>query len=309
MTLAAKSSTHPAQDSAAATGEPSAPQAHVWRGHELFQAGRFDEALVAYDKARNLAEAWFGRARTLKHLQRRDEAVSAYHQALAKGGDAEVIQFSLASLGAAPIPVAAPRRLISSVYDQHSDHYDSHMIGTLKYRIPQILFDELARHLPSQALDVLDLGCGTGLMGARLRPLARTLTGVDLSPKMLDIARRRQIYDNLACGELVEFLRTLDKKFDLVVAADVFVYFGDLSGVFREARAALRGGGLFGFSIEASEEHEFVLRSNLRFAHSRAHIRRLAQDHGFVLQAMEPSVLRQEGEHDAAGYLAVLRCS
>jgi predicted TPR repeat methyltransferase len=307
MTIAAESSTHPAQDSTAASGDPSTPQAHVWRGHELFQAGRFHEALVSYDKARNLAEAWFGRARTLKHLQRRDEAVSAYHQALSKGGDAEVIQFSLASLGAAPVPVAAPKRLISSVYDQHSDHYDSHMIRTLKYRIPDFLFDELARQVPSQALDILDLGCGTGLMGARLRPLARTLTGVDLSPKMLDVARRRQIYDNLACGELIEFLRTQDRKFDLVVAADVFVYFGNLSGVFHEARAALRGGGLFGFSIEASEQHEFVLRPNLRYAHSPAHIRRLAQDHGFVLQTIEPSVLRQEGGDDAAGYLAVLR--
>jgi predicted TPR repeat methyltransferase len=305
--ITAKSSTHPAQDSAAAGGGPSAPAAHVRRGHELFQAGRCHEALAAYDEARDLAEAWLGRARTLKHLQRLDEAVIAYRQALAKGGDAEVIQFSLASLGAAPAPVAAPKRLISSAYDQHSDHYDSHMIGTLKYRIPDFLFDELAHHVPSQALDILDLGCGTGLMGARLRPLARTLTGVDLSRQMLEIARRRQIYDNLARGELIEFLQTQDKKFDLVVAADVFVYFGDLSSVFHVVRAALRGGGLFGFSIEASEEQEFVLRPNLRYAHSRTHIRRLARDHGFVLQTIEPSVLRQEGGVDATGYLAVLR--
>ena len=307
MTFAPQSSAHPAQDSATASYDPSTAQSHVRRGHELFQAGRFHEALVAYDKARNLAEAWFGRARTLKHLQRWDEAVGAYRQALAKGGDAEVIEFSLASLGAAPVPVAAPRRLISSVYDQHSGHYDSHMIGTLKYRIPDLLFDELARHLPARPVDILDLGCGTGLMGARLRARARTLAGVDLSPKMLDIARRRQIYDNLTCDELVAFLQAQDATFDLVVAADVFVYFGDLSGIFDQVQAALRGGGLFGFSIEASEQHEFVLRPNLRYAHSHAHIRRLAQEHGFVLQTIAPSVLRQEGGDDAAGYLAVLR--
>jgi predicted TPR repeat methyltransferase len=273
----------------------------------LFQAGRFHEALVAYDKAPNLAEAWLGRARTLRYLQRLDEAVIAYRRALAKGGDAEVIQFSLASLGAAPAPSAAPKRLISSAYDHHSDHYDSHMIVTLKYRIPDLLFDELARQLSSQALDILDLGCGTGLMGARVRPLARNLTGVDLSPKMLEIARRRQIYDNLTCCELLEFLQTQDKKFDLVVAADVFVYFGDLSSVFHEVRAALGGGALFGFSIEAAEEHEFELRSNLRYAHSQAHIRRLAQDYGFAVRMIEPGVLRQEGGNDAAGYIAALR--
>ena len=307
MTFAANSGARPAQDPTTASYDPGTAQAHVWRGHELFRAGRFNEALAAYDNARNLAEAWFGRARTLKHLQRWDEAVGAYRQALAKGGDAEVIAFSLAALGAAPVPVAAPRRLISSVYDQHSGHYDSHMIGTLKYRIPDLLFDELARHLPARPVDILDLGCGTGLMGARLRARARTLAGVDLSPKMLDIARRRQIYDNLTCDELVTFLQAQDRTFDLVVAADVFVYFGDLSGIFDQVRAALTGGGLFGFSIEASEQHEFVLRPNLRYAHSHAHIRRLAREHGFVLQTIAASVLRQEGGDDAAGYLAVLR--
>src|SRR5580704_1533217 len=115
MTFAAGSSAHPAQESSTASYDPNTAQAQVWRGHELFRAGRFHEALAAYDKARNLAEAWFGRARILKHLQRWDEAVGAYRQALARGGDAEVITFSLAALGAAPVPVAAPRRLVSSV--------------------------------------------------------------------------------------------------------------------------------------------------------------------------------------------------
>jgi predicted TPR repeat methyltransferase len=64
---------------------------------------------------------------------------------------------------------------------------------------------------------------------------------------MLKIARQRQIYDHLVCSELIEFLQTQTKNCDLAVAADVFVYLGDLRGVFERVRRALRDGGLLPF--------------------------------------------------------------
>jgi predicted TPR repeat methyltransferase len=123
---------------------------------------------------------------------------------------------------------------------------------------------------------------------------------------MLEVARRRQIYDHLACSELIEFLRTQTGDFDLAVAADVFIYIGELSGVFQGVRAALRAGGSFAFSVEVSEEQDFVLRPTRRYAHSRAYLRGLAADHGFVLQSIEPHVIRQENGIDVVGDLAVL---
>jgi predicted TPR repeat methyltransferase len=153
----------------------------------------------------------------------------------------------------------------------------------------------------------LYLGCGTGLLGARLRPLARALAGVDISASMLALARQRQIYDNLVCGELVAFMQMQDTGFDLVVAADVFGYIGDLARVFQEARGRLRAGGVFGFSVEASEDQDFVLRATLRFAHSAAYIRRLSADHGFALETIESKVIRQEDGNEVIGHLAVLR--
>jgi predicted TPR repeat methyltransferase len=278
-------------------------------GNVFEQAQRYDDAVASYAKAPGLAEAWLGRARALKRLNRPEEVIVAYRQALARGGDPEVIRFFLASLGAEPPPAAAPKRLISSVYDQHSDHYDQHMVGTLKYQIPDLLFDAIMRLGPSRNLDILDLGCGTGLLGALLHPLARTMTGVDISPKMLALARQRQIYDNLVCGDLIEVLQVQTKDFDLIVAADVLVYFGDLSKVFREARARLRDGGLFGFSVEAGEEQDFVLRATLRYAHSAACLRKLSQDHGLVLESIESKVLRHENGIDVLGHIAVLRRS
>jgi len=94
-----------------------------------------------------------------------------------------------------------------------------------------------------------------------------------------------------------------------VVAADVFIYIGDLSGVFRGARGALRRGGVFCFSVEASEEQDFVLRTTLRYAQSSAYLRRLAQEHGFVLEAIESQVIRQQDGIDVTGYLALMRCA
>jgi predicted TPR repeat methyltransferase len=292
---------------------PDLAEAWLGRGALFAHIKRHEDAIAAFDKALtikpDLAEAWLGRGDALQVLNRPEEAVVAYRQARATGGDAEVIQYTLASLGAEAAPVAAPRHLITELFDQYADIFDEHLVGKLKYRAPDLLFDAMTRFVHSRKLDILDLGCGTGLVGARFRPLARTLTGLDFSSNMLRVARQRQIYDNVIRGELTEFLQTQTKKFDLAVAADVFLYIGDLSAVFQGVRGALRDGGLFGFSVEISAEQDFVLRPNRHYAQSGAYLRRLSEDHGFVLETIEPGVIRQDDGIDVVGYLAVLSCS
>jgi predicted TPR repeat methyltransferase len=281
------------------------------RGNALQDLGRHADALACYDKALetnpDLAEAWFDRGGVLQGMNRLEEAVKSYRQALAKGGDAEAIQYTLASLGAAIVPASAPQKFVSELFDQCAGSFEERLVGKLKYRAPDLLFDVVKRFVPLSSLDILDLGCGTGLLGARLRKLARTLTEVDLSSSMLKIARQRQIYDNLICSELVEFLQGQSKSVDLAVATDVFIYIGDLSRVFHAARCALRDGGFFGFSVEASEEQDFVLRDTCRYAHSVAYVQRLAQDHRFALEAIEPKVIREQDGRDVVGYLVMLR--
>jgi len=255
----------------------------------------------------DLIEGWLGRGRTLQGLNRLAEAIVAYRQAGEKGCDAELIQCTLASLGAEPVPDSAPSGLVIDLYDRYADQYDQHVIGVLKYRTPDLLLDALGRFVPSSGLDILDLGCGTGLLGARVRSRARTLTGVDISPNMLKLAQRREIYDNLFCSELTEFLRTQAGNFDLAAAADVFGYIGNLSEVFQGVRRALRPGGFFCFSVEAGDEQDFVLKTSLRYGHSVAYVRKLAEDHGFVLQTSEPRVLRQDEGVDVGGHIVIMR--
>jgi predicted TPR repeat methyltransferase/Flp pilus assembly protein TadD len=288
-------------------------EAWLGRGQVLQILGRNDEALAAFDQTLaiepGLVEAWLGRATTLQALQRLPEAIAAYRQAGEKGGDAEFIRCALASLGAAPPPAVAPRGLVTDLYERYADQYEGHAVNILKYRTPRLLLAALARLLPSSELDILDIGCGTGLFGLLFHARACTLTGVDLSPSMLRLARQRRIYDRLVCGDLIEFLQTQTGKFDLVVAADVFGYIGDLRQVFEGVRRVLRPGGLFCFSAEAGDGEDFVLQTNLRFAHAEGYLRRLAQDHRFALETIESRILRHDDGVDVVGRLVVLRRS
>src|SRR6202011_5820865 len=136
-------------------------------------------------------------------------------------------------------------------FDDFAESFDRNL-EELGYRAPQLLFDAVRQSGALQrSLDVLDIGCGTGLCGPLLRPFARRLVGVDLSPNMLSKAAARAVYDQLNCAELTQWLAECGQQFGLVVAADVLCYFGDLSAAFANSRAVLAPGACFACSLEA----------------------------------------------------------
>lgn len=293
--------------------QPDLAEAWLGRGNVFHELKRHDEALAAYDQALaaspELSGAWLGRGNALRATGRTQDAIEAYRQAAKAGGDAASISYCLAALGAEPVPAAPPARFVADLFDAYANDFERELIDRLHYRTPALLADAITRHAPRRGgLDILDLGCGTGLMGAEIHQRARKLVGVDLSAKMLDKARAREIYDRLSCRDVVAFLQTHEKQFDLIVAADVFTYLGDLVPVFRAARAALRGDGLFCFSVEASDDADFVLRSTLRYAHAEGYLRRLAEQCRFAVDMIEQRIIRQDAGADVTGYLAVLRC-
>ena len=115
-----------------------------------------------------------------------------------------------------------------------------------------------------------------GLVGARplLRPYARRLTGVDLSPAMVEQARQRQIYDALIVGELTAHLAAGTERYDLIASADTLVYFGDLRPLLAAAAQALRPGGLLVFTVEKAGPgvpagRGFFLQHHGRYCHAR----------------------------------------
>jgi predicted TPR repeat methyltransferase len=288
-------------------------EAHYQRGTALFALRRYEEALSAFDQVLlrhpRCASARLNRATVLRVLQRRQEAVAAYRGALECGADGEAIEYFLAGLGAAPSPANAPRRVVTALFDQCAEEFEAHLATLLKYRAPALIAEQVQRFVSARDLDVLDLGCGTGLVGARLRTLARSLTGVDLSVRMLEEARKRKIYDRLVRADLTEFLRGEAGQSDLVVAGDVFIYVGDLAESFRGMRRALRTGGHVSFSVEAFDGDEFKLGSTLRYAHPMSYLRALAHDNRFAVVDIERAIIRQEEGADVAGDVVLMRAA
>lgn len=295
-----------------------APQAETWcaRGTALKKSGDLAAALHSYERAlavrADYALAEHYRANTLRALGQRDGAVAAYRRALALGADADEIRFALAALGEAEQPSAAPADYVKDLFDQYAGRFDRHLVDVLGYRTPALLDALLRPHLPALPLDAaLDLGCGTGLCAPFLRPLARRVTGIDLSQRMLDKAAALQLYDDLACADIVAWLAASNTSCDLAVAADVVVYIGDLAPLFAQVRRVLRPGGLFALSCEALDDDArgFALQPSNRFAHARGYVGRTAQAAGFAVVGVEHAVLRRDHGRDVGGHLVLLRAA
>jgi predicted TPR repeat methyltransferase len=180
----------------------------------------------------------------------------------------------------------------------------------ISYRTPEILHDRVNQFVtPAEAsLDVIDLGCGTGLCAPLFRGMARTLHGVDLSPRMIEKARERALYDSLEVNDVASSLASSVAKWDLVISSDVFVYVGDLRQIFMACTAALRPGGMFAFSVEAGDDVDaFVLRSTGRYAHASIYIRELAAQLSFREIECQSAVLRKDNGQDINGYVFLLQ--
>jgi len=188
--------------------------------------------------------------------------------------------------------------------------FDQHLVDKLGYRIPDRLAEALGAWLEARPRPrrVLDLGCGTGLVADALRGSFDEMHGVDLSPRMVEQARARKLYATVEAGELLAFLAARPAQAaDLVVAADVFVYVGDISAVIPAAFRVLRQGGVLIFSCELADESEgaLVLRPSRRYAHSRRSVEDLCRDAGFARCVVEPFDLRLEANVPVAGFIAV----
>jgi len=203
-----------------------------------------------------------------------------------------------------------PPELVAQRFDEMAEDFDQVLVGRLGYDGPGELARLLGGHLAGAArLDVLDLGCGTGLCAPVLRPLARRLAGVDLSAGMLAKARARGLYDTLEQADLLDALAGPAPCWDLIVAMDAFPYLGDLAPVFAGAAAGLRAGGWFAFSVERVAGAGFALRGNGRFAHAGDYVRSLAAGPFEVIAEVSVMLRREAGRAVDGGYYLLRRAA
>ncbi|MFT3719695.1 tetratricopeptide repeat protein [Pseudorhodoferax sp.] len=291
--------------------QPGLAPAHQMRGQTLQMLERHAEALPAYERAvaldPGLGEAWHLLGQMLRDLRRTDDARDAFRRALAAGADPALCRYFLAGLGEGDAPQASPEAYVRGLFDTYAADFEPHLLDVLRYRAHEHVARAAAAHGAAPVDAALDLGCGTGLCGPLLRPLARTLHGVDLSPTMLEQAGRRGAYDALVQADIADYLQNTAERYQLVAAADVFIYVGDLEAVFAGVRRVLAPGGVFAFSVERADGEGSRLLPSLRYAHSEAYLRALAARHGLAVAALQPATLREDQRQPIAGLVLCLR--
>lgn len=218
----------------------------------------------------------------------------------------------LAAYGGAPVPERASDKVVSQIFDSFAPKFDE-KLAILDYRAPELVAAALRKRLgPSPApVDLLDAGCGTGLLAAHVRPLARTLQGVDLSAGMLERARRLGLYDELVHAELTAHLIAHPGRYDVITCVDTLCYFGALEAMFSASHASLRPGGWLVFSVESGDDQpsDHILRITGRYAHRQDYLDRALEQAGFQSRFIERDVLRSEMLAPVQGFIGAARRS
>jgi predicted TPR repeat methyltransferase len=268
----------------------------------------------------NLGLAYELLGKLLYRDSRAQEAAAVYRAWLQAAPSDPIAAHLVAATGGGTAPERASDGFVTGLFERAAPDFDTAMAG-LGYRAPQLVFESAAWALDpgAVALQVLDLGCGTGLCGEWFRPLARRLVGVDLSPGMIAQARRRGCYDELVCEEISFFIDHCDDRFDLVTAADLFCYFGDLTACFCSVARLLQGDGYFIFSVEdlASVQHAEVehgtretavaLLQHGRYAHGLSHIATALAVAALQSVSTRSEILRSERGAPVMGLVVVAR--
>ncbi|RXT55807.1 hypothetical protein B6S44_06825 [Bosea sp. Tri-44] len=230
--------------------------------------------------------AWHLYGLAQETLGHNEEAATAWRQCLDLDPNDHVgAKLDLARIGALAAERATSENFSGVLFDGYADRFDSHLVGTLQYQAPALLKEALARCCtqagkPFHFETAYDLGCGTGLMGEAIRAETEFLAGCDLSPRMIAKARDKlrgdgqPLYDKLATAGLTAFLASRpDASADLVIAADVFVYLGDLAPSFHQSARVLKAGGLLAFTVQSHDGEGVAVGQDRRFAHAETWIR------------------------------------
>ena len=198
---------------------------------------------------------------------------------------------------------------IKKTFDEFADSFED-TLSQLEYRAPKLIAEKIKENISqfkSKKISILDVGCGTGLCGVELKKILPKggIDGVDLSSQMLNCAKQKNIYKSLFCADVETFLCQHKKYYNLIVAADVFTYFGDLEKVIKGVFFSLEKDGLFVFSISVADDENLTWQQHLsgRFLHSKKYIKKCLSDCGFSSIKHTQCVLRKEGNKNVIGLI------
>jgi predicted TPR repeat methyltransferase len=288
--------------------------------HVAFAEGDFQacvELLVqTLELAPDYVPLWILLGQAYSALGQREQAIQALQKALhVDPSDALGAQMVLVHLGVGETSQALSASFVAGLFDQYADRFEKHLVNDLKYCAPQVLVDALqnvcrALHRPFSFARAVDLGCGTGLMGEVLAPVVSCLEGCDLSANMIAKARAKNIYSALDVAEMQTFMtRQPPASVDLIIAADVLVYMGDLAPLLCQCAQALQPQGLIAFTLQSYENdmplEGYRLGEDQRFAHTHDYVMRTLQASGLICDQCDPQSTRYDRGQPIAGWCVV----
>ena len=284
--------------------------AHINLGLALNKKGEFKQAIKSYQEAIRLnpndANLYIKVGNIQMDDGNSDAAIRSYKKALKISPNSGTANHMLAAVTGIT-PDTASREYVEHLFDAYAPSFEDSLINNLQYAMPRALAKVAIEHQPKRSFgSILDLGCGTGLMGLELRELTQKLEGIDLSSEMLKQAYSKEIYDRLTQGDIVEFLKSAELDFNYYFAADVFIYIGNLFEIFALIKNRNKEGGKLIFSTEHSEKDGFVLEQSGRYSHSKNYIQELCEELNYQMIHFSQVDLRREREKLITGGIYLL---
>jgi predicted TPR repeat methyltransferase len=296
--------------------KPQFAEALSSRATSFLELGRPDGAIADFDRALAFdpshAISWNNRGNALAQTGRFEEAIASYDKALAlvpflpqalENRESALFQLKRAS--------RCPPGYMRHLFDSFAPTYDQTMLQKLGYAAHLHLRTLADRVLPQGTAPwrILDLGCGTGLVGETFKDLAAGggLDGIDIAPRMIEAARARAIYNELILGDLEVLLPAPGPSYSLILAADTMIYIGDLQPTFKAVATRLERGGFYLFAVERKDGEGWEQTPMHRFAHSESYLRGLARDTGLDFLDIMACKLRNEGSAPVPGFAVALR--
>lgn len=210
-------------------------------------------------------------------------------------------------------PEQPPEGYVQALFDDYASRFESHLLEKLSYQVPNLIASVVRKRFTQDkpAKSVLDLGVGTGLVGALISDVTEQMVGVDISENMLALAKEKNIYTELIASDITAYLHKTTAQFPVVIIADTLVYFGSLDAVFAGLAKVLEKGGCCVCTVEKGdmdsyEQSDFQLQHTGRYAHSIGYIHRLAHTHGLVVAKFGEVDLRQGSGLWVKGWLVLV---
>ncbi|MEC7762820.1 MAG: methyltransferase [Pseudomonadota bacterium] len=278
------------------SGDPSADRRASY-AESMAYLGDMDAAIEVLRGALDLmpgwAAGWFRLGEYYEKVGETDAAVEAWGHAVREDpSDPFGAGLKRDLMRRVSVAETMPVAFVELLFDQYAPRFETSLVEKLDYRGPDEIMAALAASGFERAERVLDLGCGTGLMGERLRGVSGWLEGCDISSGMLAEAGLKGIYDRLDKRDIAA-LEVAGEAYDLIVAADVFAYLGALERIVGWCAGMLTAGGRLAFTVERGEAG-VVLRESRRFAHAPGYVEALLRDAGFTAIRIEDCVVRMD---------------